>query len=84
MTPFAINELALPAISIFIVTLFITLYFTKWIGLSIIAAFIKAGVFIIYFGLLFDGTYTFLDDYGYLDGGSILWREYSIERGGWH
>ena len=75
MTPFAINELALPAISIFIVTLFITLYFTKWIGLSIIAAFIKAGVFIIYFGLLFDGTYTFLDDYGYLDGGSILLRE---------
>lgn len=72
MSPFSLDTLALPAAAIFLMTLIASYQATKMPGTSIFLAFIKAGIFVIYFGLAFDGTYTFFDDWTYLDGGKEL------------
>lgn len=33
---------------------------------------VKAGIYLVYFGVLFDGTFTFLDDWTYLERGAAL------------
>ena len=66
MTPFGIDALIWPTTAIFIVTLCVSLRFTESLALSIFAALAKAGIYVTYFGFIFDGVYTFFDDWTYL------------------
>ena len=72
MNPFYIDELFAPTILIYLVSLYISFKYTKWLGISLLIAFIKSGLYLIYYGYLFDGTYTFLDDWTYFEGGYKL------------
>ena len=75
MKPFDLDLLFLPGFLIFIVTWCVAFYVTRSVVFSLPAAFLKAGIFFIYFGLLFDGTFTFLDDWRYVAGGMALLNE---------
>ena len=72
MKAFALDILLWPAGAIFVFTLFVTLWATRSPIGAMSAAFLKAGIFLVYFGWLFDGTFTFLDDWSYLEGGFRL------------
>ena len=75
MKPFDLDLLFLPGFLIFIVTWCVAFYVTRSVVFSLPAAFLKAGIFLIYFGFLFDGTFTFLDDWRYVAGGMALLNE---------
>jgi hypothetical protein len=70
--PFPIGELIWPTIAIMIVGFLLSVWFTRRVGLSCWVAAVKAGLFLAYFGFLFDGTFTFLDDWRYLRLGKQL------------
>jgi hypothetical protein len=72
---FDIEFLFIPTLVIFFATLWIAFKVTSSVVFSVSAALIKSGVFMLYFGLLFDGTFTFLDDWGYLDLGYHLYSD---------
>lgn len=72
MHPFPIPDLVWPTAFILVAGLVISYAFTRRIVLSYCVAAVKAGLFLLYFGFLFDGTYTFLDDWRYLDIGAEL------------
>jgi len=69
MHSFELSAIVYPFVAIFIATFGISFKYTGWIIASVCAALIKANLFFIYFGFVFDGTYTFLDDWSYLEGG---------------
>jgi hypothetical protein len=75
LNPFDLHQLIWPIFLIFSLTLFITFHVTKNLSIAAISAIIKSGIFTIYFNWCFDGAYTFLDDWGYLDGGRKLLSE---------
>lgn len=75
MQPFDISLLLLPGLLIFIFTALAGIYVTRSVTISLFSAFIKSGIFFTYFGLLFDGTFTFLDDWTYIAGGQFLLDE---------
>lgn len=75
MHPFDLELLLKPGLLIFIATLWVAFHVTRSVVFSLSAAFIKAGIFFVYFGVLFDGTFTFLDDWSYVDGGVKLVEE---------
>lgn len=70
--PFPIGQLIWPAIAIMVIGFLISLAYTHRAGLSLGVAALKSGLFLIYFGFLFDGTFTFLDDWKYLRFGEEL------------
>lgn len=70
--PFPINELIWPAIAIMVGGFLISIGFTRRPGLSCWVAAMKAGLFLVYFGIFFDGTFTFFDDWNYLRFGKLL------------
>lgn len=70
--PFPLNDLLLPTLAILLVGSVICLGFTRRPVLSCSVAALKAGLFLLYFGVFFDGTYTFLDDWRYLHIGELL------------
>jgi hypothetical protein len=72
MAPFDLDVILWPVLTIFIGTLAVSLKVTKSLALSVSAALVKAGIFAVYFGFLFNGTYTFFDDWSYLEGGREL------------
>lgn len=72
LQPFPIGELIWPTIAIMIVGFLLSVWFTRRAGLSCWVAALKAGLFLAYFGFIFDGTYTFLDDWRYLRLGKQL------------
>jgi hypothetical protein len=72
MSPFDIHLLIFPASVIFLVTLIVTFHLLKWPAIALISATVKSIVFLFYFGVVFDGTFTFSDDLTYLDGGRSL------------
>ncbi len=73
--PFELDILLWPASIIFVFSLVATYKVARMPVISILVACVKSGVFLVYFGLLFDGTYTFLDDWSYLAGGEKLLDE---------
>ncbi len=75
MHPFDMELLLLPGVLIFIATLWVTYYITSSVATSISAAFVKSGIFLIYFGVFFNGTFTFLDDWSYLNGAIEMMNE---------
>lgn len=72
MQPFPLLDLAWPGLFILATGFAIAYAFTRRIVLSYWIAALKAGLFLLYFGFLFNGTYTFLDDWRYLDIGEQL------------
>lgn len=75
MHPFNLEDLLLPSTCIAISIFFITFLAIRNFPLALLAALIKSGSFIIYFNLFFDGTFTFLDDWTYLERGRILFHQ---------
>lgn len=73
MHPFDLELLFTPGLVIFFATLWVAFKVTRSAGFSIAAALVKAGIFLVYFSMLFDGTFTFLDDWSYLEGGQELY-----------
>jgi hypothetical protein len=72
---FDIEILVSPGLVIFVATLLIAFKVTRSFVFSMSAALIKAGLFMIYFGLFFDGTFTFLDDWVYLDNARQMYDD---------
>lgn len=72
MHPFPFIELVWPTVFILVAGLVISYAFTRRVVLSYVVSIVKAGLFLLYFGYLFDGTYTFLDDWKYLEIGEQL------------
>ena len=72
MQPFDLHSLLAPFAIIFFATWIIALKMTQTLTSSLLAALIKSGLFLIYFGVFFDGTFTFSDDWSYLQGGKDL------------
>ncbi|MBU6415899.1 MAG: hypothetical protein KJS83_01870 [Xanthomonadaceae bacterium] len=72
MHPFPLVDLVWPTIFILVAGFAIAYAFTRRIILSYWITALKAGLFLLYFGFVFDGTYTFLDDWRYLDIGEQL------------
>lgn len=72
MTSFSIDQLFLPTSIIFFSTLLISFCFTRSFFLSLSTSFIKSGLFFTYFNMFFDGTFTYLDDWNYVDGGILF------------
>ena len=70
--PFPIGQLIWPATAIMLVGFLLSLWFTRRAGLSLAVAAVKSGLFLVYFGFVFDGTYTFFDDWNYLRFGEQL------------
>lgn len=72
MHPFPFGELISPTLFILFAGMLITYAFTRRVLLSYVTAVLKAGLFLLYFGWIFDGTYTFMDDRRYLEIGEQL------------
>jgi hypothetical protein len=72
MQSFDLEFVLTPSFIIFIATLWVAFKVTRSPVFSLSAAAVKAGVFLCYFCLLFDGTFTFVDDWNYLEGGQEL------------
>lgn len=72
MHPFPLTDLALPTLFILTSGLVIAYAFTHHVATSFATAVLKAGLFLLYFGWLFDGSYTFDDDMRYLHIGEQL------------
>jgi len=70
--PFPIGQLIWPATAIMLVGFLLSLWFTRRAGLSLAVAAVKSGLFLVYFGFVFDGTFTFFDDWNYLRFGEQL------------
>lgn len=70
--PFSLTELMAPAIVIFVFGFALALYATRMLLWSLFAAVLKSSIFIIYYAVFFDGTFTFVDDWNYLENGKIL------------
>lgn len=64
---FSFESLIAPGLAIFLVVLFVAFEVTRSVVFAALAALLKAGTFLLYFGIWFDGTFTFLDDWAYLD-----------------
>jgi hypothetical protein len=75
MKPFDFWLLLWPATLIFFITLLLTFRATKSPIVALLSGLLKSGIFIFYFSWIFDGTYTFLDDWSYLAGGQDLLAE---------
>ena len=72
MSPFGIDVLIWPASAIFVCTLAACLLFRISPLLSVSYASIKAGIYLVYFNIVFDGAYTFNDDWKYIAGAQEL------------
>ena len=72
MKAFELAQIAGPTILIGLCTFAVSLRVTRNAAWALYAATIKAGLFAVYFGWLFDGTFNFLDDLTYVDRGLQL------------
>lgn len=75
LQPFELSALLLPASAIYIVVFVCAWRATSSPALASLLGAVKALVYLVYFGLIFDGTYTFLDDWTYLERGAELRAE---------
>lgn len=73
MNAFELSVLIQPAALIFCVTFAVGFYVLRNPGAAIVVASLKTFIYIIYFGWIFDGSITFLDDWSYLYGGQVLY-----------
>lgn len=71
-SPFSFAELVVPSLVIFGLGVVITWGATRSAILALSLPLIRAAIFLVYFAAFFDGTWTFLDDWTYLEGGHVL------------
>jgi hypothetical protein len=72
---FELSVLLLPACAIYIAVFVCAWRITSSPAVASVLAAAKSLVYVLYFGLVFDGTYTFLDDWTYLERGAELRAE---------
>lgn len=72
MMAFPLESVIAPTLVIFLITAIVSFYFLKSPFVAIGAAFLKSGIFFVYFCFYFDGTFTFLDDWTYFNKGRDL------------
>jgi hypothetical protein len=72
MPSFPVSELIYPTIVIVVAGFALSFMFTRRALLSLCIAGVKGALFLLYFGIFFDGTYTFRDDWKYLRIGELL------------
>jgi hypothetical protein len=75
MQTFDLEFLLAPGLVIFFATWWLAFKVTRSGVFSLSAGIVKAGAFLFYFGMLFDGTFTVLDDWEYLEGGWELYAQ---------
>lgn len=73
--PFPLAALLPPTIVIVALGFALAFWFTRRAGVSLGVAAVKGGLFLTYFGYVFNGTYTFYDDWAYLSYGKQLLRD---------
>lgn len=69
MNSFEVIHLITPTLFIFSVVFILTLYAIKSVVAAFIAATLKSTLYFVYYNIVFDGQFTFLDDWTYLDLG---------------
>lgn len=62
---YELGVLFLPTAAIFFITAAVCLSVTRSVAAALTASLIKAGLFLFYFSMWFDGTYNLLDDFTY-------------------
>jgi hypothetical protein len=72
LQPSLLSDLFAPTAMIFFGTLAIALFMTRAVAMSMVAATLKAGCFLVYFGYFFHGDFTFLDDITYLSQAALF------------
>jgi len=75
LQPFPLGDLAIPALLILALGFVVSLYVTRRVHWSLLVSWIKAGLFLGYYGIFFDSTFSFLDDWSYLERGEQLLRQ---------
>jgi len=75
--PYTIYMLTVPASTIFVATFVATFAVTRHKWTSFVTALLKAAIFVLYFGFVFDDTRTLLDDVTYAQYGAEL-REQGV------
>jgi hypothetical protein len=70
--PFELSDLALPSVMIFLVVFVLSLMALRRVDFALAISVIKMGIFLVYFGWFYDGSFTYLDDWSYLFGGQFL------------
>lgn len=70
--PFELSLLASPALVIFLTVFCVSLAGLRRPDMALVIAFLKAGFYLVYFGWFFDGTFTYLDDWTYLERGAEI------------
>lgn len=69
---FDLSLLLLPTLAIVVVTGAASWFATRSLLLTFLLPTAKAALYLLYFGVVFDGSFTFLDDWTYLERGSDL------------
>lgn len=69
---FPLIDLMRPALVILVLGFAIAFWVTGRPNWSLFVATVKAALFTVYYGVFFDGTFTFLDDWSYVEGGQHL------------
>lgn len=75
LQPFELSVLLLPAGAIYLAVFVCAWRITSSPAVASVLAAAKSLVYVLYFGLVFDGTYTLLDDWTYLERGAELRAE---------
>ncbi len=70
--PSTVEELLVACATIAVFGAVLSFLFTRSPVASLTAALLKAALFLFYYHSVFDGTFTFLDDWAYLRGGETL------------
>lgn len=70
--PFDLSQLAWPGLAIFLVLSAVSYVALRRAVVSLAVAALKAGLFVVYFGYGFDGTFTYLDDWTYFERGAYI------------
>ena len=73
---FPLIDLMKPALMILVLGFAIAFWVTRRPDWSLFVATVKAAFFTVYYSVFFDGTFTFFDDWKYVEGGRYL-----VERG---
>ncbi|MFE8073384.1 hypothetical protein QQM79_20185 [Marinobacteraceae bacterium S3BR75-40.1] len=72
VSSFPLDALLFPALVVFVIGFVLALTVSRAPHWSFFVAFAKSAIFTLYFALFFDGTFTFLDDWGYFERGGVL------------
>lgn len=70
--PFDLGQLAWPGLAIFLVLFVLSFIALRRPVVALVVAALKATLFVAYFGGIFDGSFTYLDDWTYFERGAYI------------